>query len=116
VPSVWFSGSFNTVTLPTLPGTNVYWTNNLAVNGMIAVVSIVTVNPNSPYMTNSVSGGNLTLSWPVGQTGWTLQAQTNGLGVGLRTNWFDVPGSTTTNQVVIPINTGNGAVFYRLKN
>lgn len=109
------TGSFSTVTLPALPGTNVYWTNNLAVNGTIAVAAIVSVNTNSPYVTNSFSGGNLTLAWPADHTGWTLQAQTNSAGVGLGTNWVDVPGSTLTNAVLIPINSTNAAVFYRLK-
>ena len=40
--------------------------------------------------------------------------QTNSLSVGLRTNWVDVSGSVSTNQVIIPINKTNGSVFYRL--
>jgi len=55
------------------------------------------------------------LSWPEDHTGWTLQVQTNSRSVGLSTNWFEVPGSTTTNSVTLPISTPNGAVFYRLK-
>jgi len=39
-----------------------------------------------------------------------LQVQTNGLG----TSWADVPDSTGTNHVVVPINPGNSPVFYRL--
>ena len=109
------SGSFTTVTLPVLPGTNVYWTNNLALNGTIAVVAVVTVNTNSPVLTNSYAGGNLTLSWPTDHIGWTLQAQTNSLSSGLGTNWVDVAGSVVTNSVAIPVNPANGAVFYRLK-
>jgi autotransporter-associated beta strand protein len=109
------SGSFSTVTLPPLPGANLYWTNNLVVNGSIAVAAAVTVNPNSTNITATVSGGTLSLSWPQDHTGWTLQVQTNSAGVGLGTNWVDVPGSTTTNAVPIPIGAANGAVFYRLK-
>jgi len=109
------SGSFSSVTLPVLPGTNVYWTNNLAVNGTIAVAAVVTVNPVSTNITVSVSAGNLMLSWPADHTGWTLQVQTDSLNAGLGTNWVDVAGSAITNSVSIPINTGNGAVFYRLK-
>ncbi|MDB6123486.1 MAG: Glucose/sorbosone dehydrogenase-like protein [Pedosphaera sp.] len=56
----------------------------------------------------SVSGNNLDISWPV--AGGRLQAQTNGLG----TNWVDVPNSTATNRVVIPIAPSNSSVFYRL--
>ena len=113
--SVPVSGAFSAVTLPALPGPNFYWTNNLAVNGTIAVAAAVTVNPNSTNITATVSGSTLTLSWPQDHTGWTLQVQTNSLGIGLGTNWNAVPGSTGTNAVSIPVNAGNGAVFYRLK-
>jgi len=109
------SGAFSSVTLPALLGTNLFWTNNLAVNGTIAVVAAVTVNPNPAPITFSVSGGILTLSWPPDHTGWTLQVQTNSLAVGLGANWVAVPGSTATNTVSVPINTSTGAVFYRLK-
>jgi hypothetical protein len=72
------------------------------------------VNTNATNITASVSGGNLTMSWPTDHTGWRLQAQTNSLNTGLGTNWANVAGSATTNQVVVPIVTTNGAVFYRL--
>jgi len=39
-----------------------------------------------------------------------LQAQTNDLG----TNWVNVSASTQTNQMMLPINAANGAVFFRL--
>jgi autotransporter-associated beta strand protein len=109
------SGAFTTVNLPPLPDDSLTWTNQLAVNGTIAVIAATTINTNSPYMTNTVSGGNLTLSWPTDHIGWTLQMQTNSLGKGLGTNWVDVPGSTSTNSVSLPMGATNGAVFYRLK-
>jgi hypothetical protein len=58
----------------------------------------------------SVAGNLLTLSWPADHTGWFLQAQTNSLG----TNWVDLPGSSSTNLVTIPMNPINGSVFYRM--
>jgi hypothetical protein len=61
-----------------------------------------------------VSGSNLTLNWPADHTGWQLQVQTNSTAQGLGTNWFNVADSSTTNQIIIPINTANGCVFYRL--
>jgi len=61
-------------------------------------------------LTVAISGGNLNLSWPVGYTGWRLQAQTGSLGA----NWSDVPGSTTTNTWSGPINPAAPATFYRL--
>ncbi|HEU5396457.1 MAG TPA: hypothetical protein VFV81_04765, partial [Verrucomicrobiae bacterium] len=92
------------------------WNNTVATDGKITVASVadlVNTNVTSVMFTNS--GSALTLSWPVDHTGWTLQSQTNTLGVGLGTNWVDVPGSTTTNTVVIPIGPRNGSVFFRLK-
>jgi hypothetical protein len=109
------SGAFGTVNLPALPSPDLYWTNKLAVDGTIAVVGPGTVNPNPTNLTFTVGGGNLTLSWPLDHTGWTLQVQTNSRAVGLSTNWFDVSGSTTTNAITLPAGTPNGAVFYRLK-
>lgn len=63
-------------------------------------------------LTAQVSGNQLILSWPV--AGVTLQAQVNSPGVGITTSWNDVPGSTATNEVVIPINPSAGSAFYRL--
>src|ERR1035438_6469567 len=37
------------------------------------------VNTSSSVITNSYSGGNLTLSWPLDHIGWTLQSQTHTL-------------------------------------
>ena len=109
------SGTFDTINLPTLSDTSLVWTNQLAVNGTIAVVSTTGGNTSNPVLTSSVSDGNLNLAWPSDQTGWTLQVQTNSLASGLSANWVDVPGSTATNSVSIPISTTDGSVFYRLK-
>ncbi len=73
------------------------------------------INTSSTNIVSSFANGQLTLSWPSDHTGWELQAQTNNLTIGLLgNNWVDVSGSTATNQVVIPINITNGAVFYRM--
>lgn len=93
-------------------GGGVVWTNKLALNGTIQVLPGVNTNPTN--ITFSVSGGSLSLSWPADHTGWTLQSQTNSLNVGLRTNWVNVVGSATTNQVTIPVSATNGSVFFRL--
>jgi glucose/arabinose dehydrogenase len=63
-------------------------------------------------LTFQVSGNLLDISWPA--PGGRLQTQTNSPGVGIGTNWVTVPGSTTTNRVVLPIDPANGSVFYRL--
>jgi hypothetical protein len=85
----------------------------IASSASLTVGSVVNTTPTNIVL--SVSGGQLTLSWPSDHTGWTLQAQTNALATGLRGVWVDVAGSTATNQVVIPINRSNPTVFYRLK-
>jgi hypothetical protein len=72
------------------------------------------VNPTPPPLTSSVSGNQLTLSWPADRIGWSLQAQTNGLGAGLSTNWVTI-GYEDTNTATIPINPANPTVFFRLQ-
>ncbi len=59
-------------------------------------------------LTIRLSGNLLDISWL--DAGGRLQAQTNSLG----TNWVNVPGSTATNHVVVPIGPANTSVFYRL--
>jgi autotransporter-associated beta strand protein len=80
-------------------------------NGVLSVVS-VTGPPSSATLTNSVSGGTLTLSWPAGQN-WRLQMQTNSLSVGLGTNWVYVTDGTLS-STNITINPNEPTVFYRL--
>jgi hypothetical protein len=78
---------------------------------------LVIPNPVATNPTNlsfTISSGSLTLSWPADHTGWRLEAQTNAPGSGLGTNWVTVSGSAGTNQVVIPVATTNGSVFFRL--
>jgi hypothetical protein len=67
-------------------------------------------------ITTSVSGNQLTLSWPADHLGWILQSQTNNLNAGLNSNWFDVSGSGTSTQAVITINRVNPTVFFRLRS
>ena len=55
-------------------------------------------------------GNSLDISWPA--AGGRLEAQTNGLSVGLNTNWVTIDGSTATNHIVLPAN--SETVFYRL--
>jgi hypothetical protein len=81
-------------------------------DGSIAVVRTVSLVPTN--ITVQTGNNNLTLSWPADHTSWRLQGQTNSPGAGLGTNWFEVPGSTETNLWVIPIETLNGSVFFRL--
>jgi fibronectin-binding autotransporter adhesin len=116
-----FSGpvsGFIAVNLPTnnAAGNLTYqWENDLAASGTIMLTNVISGIPTTPTnLVASVSGGNLTLSWPANYTGWTLQVQTNSLTTGLGTNWVDVPGSSSVNSVTVPMAATNGSVFYRL--
>jgi autotransporter-associated beta strand protein len=77
-------------------------------------VSAQPVSLTPPSMEAMRVGAELQLTWPFVHTGWQLQVQTNALSVGLGTNWFDVPDSTGTNRILLPISPDNGCVFYRL--
>ncbi len=79
-------------------------------DGSFTVTSVTLVTP--PTITTTFTGGVLNLSWPSG-TGLHLQAQTNSVSVGLRSNWVNVGGVTGNSYSVTP-NPANGAVFYRL--
>ena len=81
-------------------------------NGVLSVVTGTATN--SVPITFNVSGNVLALSWPADHLGWTLQAQTNTLNVGLSNNWVSVPGSTSVTSNNITINPSNPTVFYRL--
>lgn len=77
------------------------------------VLSVFSVGPSGPgYLTNSISGTALSLSWPVGQ-GWRLEMQTNSLTTGLRANWVDVtPGTASSTNITL--NPSLPTAFYRL--
>jgi hypothetical protein len=106
------------------------WINNLAIyegvmpasqvysdyNTGAAIYLPPTQGPatNSVPIISSFANGNLNLSWPPDHLGYALQVQTNPLNSGLGTNWVTVPNSTSVTNLVIPIGSTNGAVFYRL--
>ena len=83
-------------------------------NALVAKWVQVPPAPTPTNITYTVSGGALVLNWPNG-AGWQLQAQTNGLNVGLNpasNAWFNVTGtSPCTNNIC----STNPAVFFRLK-
>jgi hypothetical protein len=97
---------------PTVPGPGLLWdTSQLAVDGTLRVAL---ATPAPPTLTTTVSNGNLTLSWPADHVGWSLQAQTNRLTVGITNNWVTVPGTTNALPYTVPLVSTNPAVFYRL--
>jgi len=85
----------------------------LAGTGSLQVGSTIPSSPTN--ITVSVSGNNLTLSWPSNYVGWILQ--TNAINVGVSNDWFNVPGSETNTQLTFPMN--NPAItyeFFRLRH
>jgi autotransporter-associated beta strand protein len=96
------------------PGAGLGWTNHLALDGTIAVVQTVALNPTN--LIYSLSGNSLTLSWPADHIDWTLQSQTNGLNAGLTATWHDVTGSSASNTNVFTIDPLAPTVFFRLRS
>ncbi len=54
----------------------------------------------------------LDISWP--RAGGRLEVQFNNSGADLAGGWVPIPGSETTNRVVVPVDPAAGNVFYRL--
>ena len=104
-------GVFTTLNLPALPA-GLGWSNSLAIDGSIQVVTAVSTTP--PVMTNTLSGSTLTLSWPTDHLGWRLQVQTNDLTSGITTNWFTWPNSTNLTSVPVQVDPAQPTVFFRL--
>lgn len=121
------AGTINAIPLPQFGGSAIL-PNGLTVHGfaqdgdgeLYALVTNTSANGTggivyklaSVRLTAKVSGDALDISWPV--AGGRLELQTNNPGVGIGTNWVTLPGSTETNHVVVPIDSTNGSVFYRL--
>jgi hypothetical protein len=83
----------------------------------IAIYGVPVQPPVSLIPTNimfQVMPNGFTINWPTDHIGWRLQVQTNELANGIGTNWVDVPGSTVTNQMTLPMNQDPGCIFYRI--
>jgi hypothetical protein len=78
----------------------------------VGYAQVIALNPVN--LMASVTGNQLTLSWPVDHVGWRLQVQTNSLDVGLGINWVDVANSTNTSRVTTSLDHTKSSVFYRL--
>lgn len=110
-----YGGVFAALSLPPLDPSLGWNTSKLAVDGTIKVVPGISTTPTNIQW--SVSGGNLTLSWPLDHLGWTLLVQTNNLATGVSVNpadWGPLPGSTTTNEITISLDAAKPAGFYRM--
>lgn len=78
---------------------------------------VISSGPSGPgYITNSISGSTLNLTWPAGES-WRLVGQTNSLSTGLNTNsaaWGTVTTGVTDGSATITIDPTQPTVFYRL--
>jgi len=77
--------------------------------GSLLVPALASSNIN---ITNSVSGGIMTLTWPSAQLGWYMQS--NSVSLSSPTAWHDVPGSQAGTSVSITLDPAQTNVFYRL--
>jgi fibronectin type 3 domain-containing protein len=84
-----------------------------ATNNLVITNSVSNIPTN---ITSSVTGDQLTISWPESHLGWILQGQTNALSTGIGGTWYDVPGSEAGTQAVITIDPVNPTVFFRLRS
>jgi fibronectin type 3 domain-containing protein len=89
-------------------------TNGVGGSANSVQVSAQPVSTVPPQLNFGITGNQLQLTWPLGNTGWQLQVQTNSLNTGLGTNWIAVPGSAATNQLWLTLDPGAGSVFFRL--
>ena len=98
----------NLQTVDAVNGVTYTWNNNIASSGSITVASVTPIG--QPTLGVSQSGNSLTFSW---SGPFKLQSQTNGLAVGVSSNWGNYPGGSTS-PVVVTINPANPTVFFRL--
>jgi Glycosyl hydrolase family 79 C-terminal beta domain len=89
-----------------------------ATNGQLTVlvppISAILLNPVVPPVNIGfhATGNQLNLSWPSNYTGWTLQS--NSANLTQTAGWFNVPGSNSTNGLLVTIVPAQSSVYYRL--
>lgn len=101
---------FSSVVLPSLAAP-LFWTNKLAVDGTIQVLSTVPTTPTN-IMISRLDGGLIEVGWPASHIGWRLE--TNAVSIVATNEWYTWIGSTTTNRVIFPIDTAKTNVYFRL--
>jgi autotransporter-associated beta strand protein len=109
--------AFSSIQLATNDATGSFytWTNKIAVDGSIQVLTAVyPVNKTPTNFTASASGNQLVLSWPTDHVGWHLQVQTNPPATGLSTNWVTIPNTDLSNGYTNTVDPTQGSVFYRM--
>jgi autotransporter-associated beta strand protein len=77
----------------------------------LIVASTIASNPTNINFT--FGSGTLTLTWPADHLGWI--AQSNAVDLSVSNFWFDIMGSQTATNLVIPVNPAAPQVYYRLR-
>lgn len=116
--SVAPGGAISGTPAPANVGTNNFLVSVFDIGGLTSSTTLTIYVAPAIEMTPtnlvwSVAGGtNLNLSWPAGYIGWTLES--NSVGLTATGSWYAVSGSSSTNQISLPIGTSASNVFYRL--
>jgi len=98
------------------PGTGLVWAFN-PTNGVLSVALGVNTNATNITYSLDATGTHLALSWPADHLGWSLEAQTNSLTVGIlsgSTNWYKIAGTASVTSTNLAINPTNATVFFRM--
>jgi autotransporter-associated beta strand protein len=107
------SGTFTATNLPVL-ASGLAWSNSVATDGKLTVVTTSTINPVPPVIQTTVPGdGTMTLSWPA-NLGWILQS--NSVDLADPADWFNYPpnGSVGVTSVSITMDPTQTNVFFRM--
>jgi len=100
----------------TVSGGGATWTNNLAVDGSITVLTVIpTVNTNAATANfkATVASGVLNFSWAPDHMGWQLY--TNAVSLTATSSWFPVVGSAAVTNESITISPTIPNVFFQLR-
>ena len=81
--------------------------------GGLDLVVTSTTSTTSPSINLSFGPTAFILTWPGDHLGWI--AQSNGLDLANSNFWFDILGSQSATNLVIPVNPAASKVFYRLR-
>ena len=110
---VSFSNSNGPASTASFSTTGTYELRLLADDGQVQIARDITISAVPQTLAWSSLPDAMQLSWLPSPARWQLQAQTNPPGVGLGSNWADVPG-TITNPALVPLERRTGSVFFRL--